>query len=178
MIFREDKGTGYMYCYSPLHYCANNAGKVMEHVMVMADFIGRKLYSNECVHHIDRNKKNNHITNLMLLTLSEHAELHRIEDDGYCSERIEKACPVCGSKMFLTKSGEHRVNCSVKCSSEASKRFEISKEDLQEMVWKYPTSKVAKILGVSDVAVAKRCKLFGISKPPRGYWRKVQTGKI
>ena len=40
------------------------------------------------------------------------------------------------------------------------------------------TVQVAKLLGVSDVAVAKRCKRLGIEKPPRGYWRKVETGKI
>ena len=52
MIFLEDKGTGYMYCYAPDHYCANKAGKVLEHVMVMADYIGRKLLSIECVHEV------------------------------------------------------------------------------------------------------------------------------
>ena len=29
---------------------------------------------------------------------------------------------------------------------------------------------VAKFYGVSDVAVAKRCKKLGVEKPPRGYW--------
>jgi hypothetical protein len=35
MIFREDVGTGYMYCYNPESIYANGAGKVMEHVYVM-----------------------------------------------------------------------------------------------------------------------------------------------
>ena len=29
-------------------------------------------------------------------------------------------------------------------------------------------------LGVSDVAIAKHIKKLGLSKPPVGYWRKVQ----
>ena len=40
------------------------------------------------------------------------------------------------------------------------------------------TVRVAKLLGVSDVAIAKRCKLLGIEKPPRGYWAKVQYNKL
>ena len=36
MEFRVDKGTGYMYSYNPSHYTANKAGKVLQHVFVMA----------------------------------------------------------------------------------------------------------------------------------------------
>ena len=46
------------------------------------------------------------------------------------------------------------------------------------MVWSLPTIKVAEILGVSDVAVAKRCRVLGVSKPPRGFWSKVNAGLI
>jgi len=35
-----------------------------------------------------------------------------------------------------------------------------------------PTTEVAKRLGVSDVAIGKKCKQLGIEKPPRGYWQK------
>ena len=38
-----------------------------------------------------------------------------------------------------------------------------------------PTTKVAEILGVSDSAIAKRCKLLGVEKPPRGYWAKIYS---
>lgn len=176
MIFREDKGTGYMYCYAPDHYCANKAGKVLEHVKVMADYIGRKLLSNECVHHIDRDRKNNKITNLMLLTQQEHMELHAIEDKK--TNYYERQCKNCGKLMRLSDSTSHKVSCSVECSIHLSRNFEITSEDLHKLVWSMPTAKVAEVLGVSDVAVAKRCKRLGVDKPPRGYWRKVQTGKI
>lgn len=46
----------------------------------METHIGRKLYENEHVHHIDGNKLNNEIDNLMLLTNSQHARLHRMLD--------------------------------------------------------------------------------------------------
>ena len=57
-------------------------------------------------------------------------------------------------------------------------RDSISKDELEELVWSMSTVKVAKLLGVSDVAIAKRCKLLGVEKPPRGYWAKVQYNKL
>lgn len=51
-----------------------------EHVIIMESLIGRRLSPNEHVHHKDRNKLNNHPSNLKLLTISEHASLHRKED--------------------------------------------------------------------------------------------------
>lgn len=43
----------------------------------MEQYIGRKLLPNEVVHHIDKDKTNNDISNLLLLTQSEHSKLHR-----------------------------------------------------------------------------------------------------
>lgn len=48
-----------------------------------------------------------------------------------------------------------------------------SKENLEKLVWEKSTVQVAAELGVSDVAIAKKCKALGIEKPPRGYWAKV-----
>jgi len=52
-----------------------------------------------------------------------------------------------------------------------ARKFEISKEELQKLVWEIPTTKIGEMYGVSDKAIEKRCKLFGIEKPPRGYWQ-------
>jgi len=46
------------------------------------------------------------------------------------------------------------------------------KEILQDLIWKYPTTKIAKMYSVSDKAVEKWCKKYNLSKPPRGYWAK------
>lgn len=51
-----------------------------------------------------------------------------------------------------------------------------SPEELRAMVWEAPTKKLGVRLGVSDVAIAARCAQYGIEKPPRGYWRKLQVG--
>lgn len=45
-------------------------------------------------------------------------------------------------------------------------------EELEKMVWEKSTVQIAKDLGVSDVAVAKWCKYYGIEKPGRGHWAK------
>ena len=172
MEFKEDKGVGYMYCYAPNHYCANKAGKVYEHVYVMCESIGRALKSNECVHHIDRDRTNNDISNLKLMTVAEHVKLHAMEDRG--TKYVSNTCKVC-NVIYETSEKTRRTYCSHKCAKKYSRKFEVSPEELELLVWSKPTVEVAKILGVSDVAIAKRCKKLGIDKPPRGYWAKVKA---
>ena len=46
------------------------------HRSVMEKHLGRKLDSNEVVHHIDGNTSNNDINNLKIFTNSEHRKLH------------------------------------------------------------------------------------------------------
>lgn len=46
------------------------------------------------------------------------------------------------------------------------------KEELEKLVWEKPTVQIAQDFGVSDKAVEKWCKTYGIEKPPRGYWVK------
>ena len=43
---------------------------------MMEEKIGRKLFRNECVHHINEIRNDNRIENLQLMTLCEHAKLH------------------------------------------------------------------------------------------------------
>lgn len=58
------------------------------------------------------------------------------------------------------------------CSDKSKRRFNVAREDLVRLVWERPMTKIATDLGVSDVAVAKRCRLLGVSVPSRGYWAK------
>lgn len=55
---------------------------------------------------------------------------------------------------------------------------DVTREELTSLVWSMSTAKVAERFGVSDVAVGKRCKALGITKPERGFWARVQSGAI
>ncbi len=54
---------------------------------------------------------------------------------------------------------------------------EPTREELFLLVWERPTRDVARELGISDVALGKRCKKLQVPKPPPGYWAKVKAGK-
>lgn len=70
---------GYIRLYLPSHRWPRANGYVLEHVAVMENTIGRKLHNNEVVHHIDGNRQNNAISNLLLMERGVHSSLHAIE---------------------------------------------------------------------------------------------------
>jgi len=54
----------------------------------------------------------------------------------------------------------------------------LKNDELRTLVWSKSTVAIANEFGISDVAIAKRCKKNGIVKPPRGFWAKVESGKV
>jgi len=50
---------------------------IYKHREVIESHLGRKLRSNEHVHHIDGNPKNNNIYNLKILSREEHVRIHK-----------------------------------------------------------------------------------------------------
>ncbi len=68
---------GYILIYSPNHPNKNKSGYVLEHRLVVEKYIGRFLTEKEVVHHIDENKQNNKIENLMLFNgHKDHGKFH------------------------------------------------------------------------------------------------------
>jgi hypothetical protein len=53
----------------------------------------------------------------------------------------------------------------------------LSRSALYDLVWSTPVRDVAKDFGISDVALAKRCRALKIPLPPRGYWARVAAGQ-
>ena len=79
--------------------------------------------------------------------------------DCFCKiKKGTKRCPSCH------KAASHKITWP-------------SNEELSSLLWSFPSSKIAKDLGVSDSAIGKRCKQLNITKPPRGYWEKLYHAK-
>ncbi len=53
----------------------------------------------------------------------------------------------------------------------------MKRSELYRAVWADPVFHVAKALGMSDRGLTDVCKRLDVPTPPRGYWRKVQTGQ-
>ncbi|MBK8475118.1 MAG: hypothetical protein IPL39_02075 [Opitutaceae bacterium] len=53
----------------------------------------------------------------------------------------------------------------------------LTREQLYELVWSTPVLKLAEQFGISNVAIAKRCRRLAGPRPARGYWVKLEFGK-
>jgi len=91
---------------------------------------------------------------------------------------VTKTCIRC-HKPFTVPSAhqDRRKHCSVTCCALDRRLFEVTAEELYALVWSQPTTEVARLFGVSDKAIEKRCKRLGIPKPPRGYWLQVNRNQ-
>ena len=68
---------GYILIKNPNHPFANSKGYVREHRLVMEKYLGRGLLPKEIIHHINGDKKDNRIENLMLFAnKGEHIIFH------------------------------------------------------------------------------------------------------
>jgi len=92
---------GYILIYKPDHPYATIDGYMLEHRLVMEEYLGRYLDSKEVVHHINKNKQDNRIENLLLFeNHGKHVSYERIIN---MSDRI---CIKCKSNTsYIKKDG-------------------------------------------------------------------------
>ena len=111
--------------------------------------------------HINGVNDDNRLENLRFLCPNCHSQTKTFS--GKKTKKISFC--VCGEKKHIQS-----ISCN-KCAKRGLEKIDWpSDEELKNMVWEIPATKLSKKLGVSDVAITKRCKRRGIEKPPRGYW--------
>lgn len=81
---RIKHGGGYMLVKKPEHPNADERGYVLEHRLVMEEYLKCYLESHLCVHHINGARDDNRLENLELMINTEHAnKYHRNKDGRY-----------------------------------------------------------------------------------------------
>ena len=143
-------------------------GCVYEHIVQAEKKLGRFLSDKEVVHHKDRNRTNNNLDNLMIFkTARDHAMFHAgmpvfKENDVYTviPEDKKYICPICGKEKY----GKNSKMC-IDCRNKEKAKSIPTKDRLIELL-KQGTSytKIGELYSVSDNAVRKWCKKYGIPR--------------
>jgi len=162
---KKDVSLGYVYFMDRSHPLGDKKGRVWHHRHVASVALGRWVTSAEVVHHRDGCRWNNAENNLLVLGHKKHQEEHARMDGRPVN--TEKICR-CGERFLPATARIH--HCSTDCAGRAARKFDPPASELERLVWLIPSTRVAAMYGVSDSAVARRCRLLGIKKPGRGYW--------
>ena len=84
-------GDGYIHEMCPDHEMATSGGSALQHRLAMSIHLGRKLESNEVVHHKNHDKTDNRIENLELMEKLQHIRHHAKETLDSLTEDMVKA---------------------------------------------------------------------------------------
>ena len=143
----------------------------------MEKVLGRYLYSYEDVHHIDEDKHNNSPDNLMVFrSHADHVRHHKSSnnelikhDDGTYScilKQHDTKCVVCGN---ITNNRKYKY-CSDECVHIAQRRCDRpNKKELYTLLCENSFVKVGNMFDVSDTAIRKWCKSYGLSSKAKDY---------
>lgn len=118
----------YNYAKVPEHPSCTINGYVLEHRIVMENYLGRLLDENEVVHHLNDNKKHNNIENLELCLKGVHESYHGIKH-GHKMAKLK--CPECQKifvrpkrQTFLQKSSEYSC-CNPSCRGKFNRYIQL-----------------------------------------------------
>ena len=152
---------GYINVYLPTHPRAHSNGCVYEHILKAEEKIGRYLTKDEVVHHINHNRHDNNLDNLIIFkSTSDHSRFHItgtyfIDEFGIAYSPIEyNKCKICGkpidSKAKLCWDC-HKNN--IVRNSKMPPRY-----ILENLIYKYSMCEIGKMFGVSDNAIGNGVK--------------------
>jgi len=148
-----DSALGYEYFMDKEHPLASSIGRVWYHRHVASLREGRWVTSSEVVHHVDHDKCNNDPGNLEIMSRSAHGKLH-------CPPMYRIVCAQCGA---AAEGRDKSKYCSPKCAQLASRRTSRpSKDELRELIGSSTWTAVGKHYGVSDNAVRKWARSYGL----------------
>lgn len=98
-IIKTVKKGDYVYAVVPDHPKSTKDGYVLLHRVIVENYIGRLLKSNEVVHHKDGNKHNNSIDNLEVMDSKAHNKMHSSTGRAY----VVLTCSECGRHFTREK---------------------------------------------------------------------------
>lgn len=172
----------YKSVYVPDHPNAFSNGCVFEHVLVAEKILGRYLKEGEVVHHLNLNKRDNSPENIIVfINIAAHTRFHdlklnpeyliKLPEGTYNCKKVPSAvhdhrgfeheketCPVCGGKMHHTSSMCNKCRRSKRKESIPSEQILRNRLICENGNF----SKIGREYGVSDNAVRKWCKSYGL----------------
>lgn len=174
---------GYRVIHLPNHPRAmknsNWDGYVYEHIVIAEKYLGRRISDTEVVHHLNGNREHNRSENLLVLEKSQHGLLHawiasgapgletlRMNwvdsmDSKFIPKNVEELhyCKICG----LTLQDRQLLYCCEEHCNLANRVVDRpSAETLVEQIKASSFSAVGRKYGVSDNAIRKWLRAFGI----------------
>ena len=167
---------GYRLIYQPDHPRAIHGrtwgGYVYEHILVVEESLGRPMLRSEVCHHLDGNRSNNLISNLLVLERGQHAKLH-LWLSGAAPQECDVKNGVKSGKAKVTEpslchcgrtlQNKHKKYCSSSCANLARRKFIWpTKEQLAADINNMSMLAVGRKYGVSDGSIRKLAKRYGL----------------
>ena len=161
---------GYILVHKPEHPKAmkskNWSGYIYEHILLIEEELGRSLSKNEEVHHLDSDRSNNCIHNLIVLSKSHHGRLHKWIDKGAPTKKwsgkscidtknSKYRCKCCNKPLKLNQKHSCSKECHLELKEKSSKMNSVPLDEVLGKLVKDSMVKVSSEYNISDNGLKK-----------------------